>query len=1153
MMNLIRANRIIGMFIQLLILILFALLSNITSSNVEMNLKRYEDDFDIFENRKDDFELCFSRKYNDDIKPKFNHKFKLNPNFDNSKKGELALINNKANDIHEEEILDKYFSSDLSLILLNHNDTDKVGFEFWNFFKIKSIKSIDEITNYGVFKEYKDYLEFKILYDKMMNNLNVREINDLYILPSNNSTTIADELSSIIKEISGSKIYTLNEKIEYDKFMADFKQFQVFRKYKEYKKYREFLEFVEYKNKYNSTSNTSLTIIEQNDNSKNNNTRTDNLADNVRNTSSTFIQFSDNIEYNIPKLFFNLIINFLLTNLIDFLERLKENDDKSQFILILIVVILLIIYLFKRIYLLIVKLVANIIHLIRFRIDFDIINNCNDQNHVFKEEKDYCNSLVAKFDKSQIYNTMTNEISVFNSSKSLNQTSDVDINNIKSKRINFNRCFDYNGLKIYLKENQILSNILQSNAIYKLVNMLLPSKEINLIIGQHSNIENFLFSIIKNYDLIPVKFKNSIKEILNEIGVIIVENKGKNCIINSENKLCIASSDEEEIEIKEIKNLNSEQEKNIHKEKLDIIKEDTMNSNKDNEYNELINDKVEDLKLFNNMSNTGVVSSNLSNNNRINNSSTADATESNNHIKSFTSANRCKKIETFKVKEENYKKKINEHESITDINNNNYPSSLENIREILEEEKIFRFDSLEEIGKGGFGLVLKGKHKIDQMFYAIKVIKLNFPQTKILTDLSVVKEVNTAKVVENKNVVRYITCWFQSNINGLKERINKKNIKEQENFTVGGLVTNTEGGSNFCSQIDLSRDINNKDSQLKSRKNKKSSVSKTVSPFNYNTNTSFKDIVKIIEENEKHDSESSFDVSFAKLESFKDKNEKNENNKDGHWNNVIIEENEHSYYSESVKSNDCCDDNVKCEIDNNANEDLRKKSSINYEFSKKILNFWDGDDDSEYAEKIDNIESFKNSNNIVTNEEESNDNIGHKSKYFTSKRRSTFDSNNKDFSQNRNDEKDEKRYINSNDSILSKRSKINNYLNNNNKSSVTPSNSRKINKHSSNSQIKKEYKLEEGVKDRKYTMDLQNTESKLELLNPKPCKKIPKTELFFFIQMELCNGLSLDKYLSNKVNTGAGISRKTIFSFLTQLLNGLKIIHSRKIIHRDIK
>ena len=64
----------------------------------------------------------------------------------------------------------------------------------------------------------------------------------------------------------------------------------------------------------------------------------------------------------------------------------------------------------------------------------------------------------------------------------------------------------------------------------------------------------------------------------------------------------------------------------------------------------------------------------------------------------------------------------------------------------------------------------------------------------------------------------------------------------------------------------------------------------------------------------------------------------------------------------------------------------------------------------------------------IQDEEESNDNIGHKSKYFTSKRRSTFDSNNKDFSQNKNDEKDEKRYINSNDSILSKRSKINNYL-----------------------------------------------------------------------------------------------------------------------------
>ena len=55
--------------------------------------------------------------------------------------------------------------------------------------------------------------------------------------------------------------------------------------------------------------------------------------------------------------------------------------------------------------------------------------------------------------------------------------------------------------------------------------------------------------------------------------------------------------------------------------------------------------------------------------------------------------------------------------------------------------------------------------------------------------------------------------------------------------------------------------------------------------------------------------------------------------------------------------------------------------------------------------------------------------------------------------------------------------------------------------------------------------------------------------LYFFIQMEYCNGLPLDKY----IKAHSSIPQKTIFTFTQQILKSLNKIHSSGIIHRDIK
>lgn len=69
--------------------------------------------------------------------------------------------------------------------------------------------------------------------------------------------------------------------------------------------------------------------------------------------------------------------------------------------------------------------------------------------------------------------------------------------------------------------------------------------------------------------------------------------------------------------------------------------------------------------------------------------------------------------------------------------------------------------------------MFKAKHKIDGSFYALKMISLTVPQSYSLMDHKVIKEARTMMKLNHKNVVRYITCWFQLMVDGLKDLIQK--------------------------------------------------------------------------------------------------------------------------------------------------------------------------------------------------------------------------------------------------------------------------------------------------------------------------------------------------------------------------------------------
>jgi hypothetical protein len=58
-------------------------------------------------------------------------------------------------------------------------------------------------------------------------------------------------------------------------------------------------------------------------------------------------------------------------------------------------------------------------------------------------------------------------------------------------------------------------------------------------------------------------------------------------------------------------------------------------------------------------------------------------------------------------------------------------------------------------------------------------------------------------------------------------------------------------------------------------------------------------------------------------------------------------------------------------------------------------------------------------------------------------------------------------------------------------------------------------------------------------------------DVFFFMQMEFCDGLPLNEYLDlNKYN---GVDPKIIFSFFKQIASGVNHIHKNNVIHRDLK
>ncbi len=129
-------------------------------------------------------------------------------------------------------------------------------------------------------------------------------------------------------------------------------------------------------------------------------------------------------------------------------------------------------------------------------------------------------------------------------------------------------------------------------------------------------------------------------------------------------------------------------------------------------------------------------------------------------------------------KENKSKQNISTNETYSKKNNNIFQSQITTGSSVPRCRLDKDFTDIIKIGQGGFGVVLKAKHKIDEQIYAIKIIKFNN-----LSEQDVVTEIKTMLKIRYKHIVEYKTCWFEKNL-GSAQRF-------MINSETSSMITNT--------------------------------------------------------------------------------------------------------------------------------------------------------------------------------------------------------------------------------------------------------------------------------------------------------------------------------------------------------------------------
>ena len=124
-----------------------------------------------------------------------------------------------------------------------------------------------------------------------------------------------------------------------------------------------------------------------------------------------------------------------------------------------------------------------------------------------------------------------------------------------------------------------------------------------------------------------------------------------------------------------------------------------------------------------------------------------------------------------------------------ETNENTNPKSSNELKYNKKEKKQSRldtdFEDLEKIGEGGFGVVLKGRHKIDKDIYAIKIIDItdNKDSDEIIT------EAKKMKSISGQYIVNYAISWFDDNLGSAEKFFEEK---KEEDSQISSYISDTK-------------------------------------------------------------------------------------------------------------------------------------------------------------------------------------------------------------------------------------------------------------------------------------------------------------------------------------------------------------------------
>ena len=76
------------------------------------------------------------------------------------------------------------------------------------------------------------------------------------------------------------------------------------------------------------------------------------------------------------------------------------------------------------------------------------------------------------------------------------------------------------------------------------------------------------------------------------------------------------------------------------------------------------------------------------------------------------------------------------------------------------------FETISELGAGGYGTVSKVRHKLDSRVYALKKVNLHIKfaaeEQKSILNHPAMKEIQAISKLAHKNIVGYKGCWVEA-------------------------------------------------------------------------------------------------------------------------------------------------------------------------------------------------------------------------------------------------------------------------------------------------------------------------------------------------------------------------------------------------------